>query len=137
MNLSNLNNFRTEQNLVELIWFWLWLDFDNRTRTFTNFLIIFDFFCKKFGSVQSNWIDQMYIIQYLHHLNASYSVYFELNMLLNFKMNWIWCGSPHTWELKKNWVSGLGLSLKPKTHTHKPIKSGFKTRVWLNKLNFL
>ena len=42
---------------------------------------LFDYFCiffKKFGSVRSNRIDQLNIIQYLHHLNASYSVNFEV-----------------------------------------------------------
>jgi hypothetical protein len=50
----------------------------NRTRNFPNFLIIFVFFCKKFGSVRSNRIDQLSIIQYLRHLNASYLVNFEV-----------------------------------------------------------
>ncbi len=50
----------------------------NRTRTFTNFLIIFVFFCIMFGSVRSNRIEQFNIIQYLHDLNASYSVNFEV-----------------------------------------------------------
>ena len=36
------------------------------------------FFCIKFGSVRSNRIDQFNIIQYLHDLNASYSVDFEV-----------------------------------------------------------
>ncbi len=45
---------------------------------FRIFLIIFVFFCKNFGSVRSNRINQLNIIQYLHHQNASYSAYFEV-----------------------------------------------------------
>jgi hypothetical protein len=34
--------------------------------------------CRKYNSVRSNRIDQFNIIQYLHDLNASYSVNFEV-----------------------------------------------------------
>jgi hypothetical protein len=60
--------------------------FSNRTelsRNNSNFYEFFDYFCVflskvRFGSVRSNRIDQFNIIQYLHDLNASYSVDFEV-----------------------------------------------------------
>ena len=44
-------------------------------------LELFFFFCKKFGSIESNRNDQLSIIYHLHHLNASYSVHFEVEKL--------------------------------------------------------
>ena len=81
MKLSNFNKFsnrtksnRTEPNSVELIRFC-------HGEPYPNFYEFFDYFCVflyKFGSVRSNRIDQFNIIQYLHDLNASYSVNFEV-----------------------------------------------------------
>jgi hypothetical protein len=84
VKLSNFNKFsnrtepnRTESNRTEL----------SRTnsilsrRTVPELLRIFlrVFLYKvRFGSVRSNRIDQFNIIQYLHGLNASYSVNFEV-----------------------------------------------------------
>ena len=53
---------------------------------------------------------------------------FGINVTKNLTFN-------HTSELKKIWVSGvdLGLGLKPKTHTHKPIKFGFQNQTHTHK----
>jgi hypothetical protein len=88
VKLSNFNKFsnrtepnriepnRTEPNSVELIRFC-------HGEPYPNFYEFFDYFCVflykvRFGSVRSNRIDQFNIIQYLHGLNASYSVNFEV-----------------------------------------------------------
>jgi len=75
VKLSNFNKFsnRTELSRTNSI-------LSRRTvpELLRIFLIIFVFSCIKFGSVRSNRIDQFNIIQYLHDLNASYSVNFEV-----------------------------------------------------------
>ena len=75
-NYRTLINFRTEPNSVELIRFCHGEPYPNFYEFFDYSIIVF--FCIKFGSVRSNRIDQFNIIQYLHGLNASYSVNFEV-----------------------------------------------------------
>ncbi len=75
-NLREILDFRTEPNSVQLIRFC-------HGEPYPNFYEFFDYFCVflykvRFGSVRSNRIDQFNIIQYLHDLNASYSVNFEV-----------------------------------------------------------
>ncbi len=69
--------FRTEPNSIELILFC-------NGEPYPNFYEFFDYFCvfcKKFGSVRSNRIDQLSIIQYLHHQNASFSAHLKFGSI--------------------------------------------------------
>jgi len=48
----------------------------------TELFKFFDYFCMSFfekSSVRSNRIDQLNVIHHFQHLNASYSLYFELS----------------------------------------------------------
>ncbi len=74
-------NFERNRTLIELIR----VQHVGLSRTFySEFLIIFAFFCKKCGTIRSYRTDQLKIIHYLHLLNASYSVYFQGSVRKNF-----------------------------------------------------
>jgi hypothetical protein len=80
VKLSNFNKFsnRTESNRTELSWTNSILSRRTVPELLRIFWLFLCFFFKKLGSVRSNRIGQFNIIQYLHDLNASYSVNFEV-----------------------------------------------------------